>query len=195
MELWEVRDIASLAKRMHDMAVVLKASLTAVLFFDKAQELLRMFMRYQDVTVEYINMDSPTFGEYEKEYYVTIFDDASICIEQAYDQDRDEYNIMVCDAMFFDGDANSRAAIINDGCLQMELAFSDDEDVKKVLRPDFDNDTISNGNTQWFRSNSNNITLLPYIYEFPDRKITDDPNVITYTDDPYIQKTISIKIE
>lgn len=123
MERLEFDEIADLGNLMYELASEEDAVATAVLFYDRAQDLLKWLLEYDDVSVGHIDLQHEDYG-YSKEYYITLDSDLVLDIQPAYDKSVG-YVETDTDVIFFDGDSNSRIAVTNDNCLQFELVFED----------------------------------------------------------------------
>lgn len=121
MKMIEIPDIRALGEMMIRVSNKEKLSLTAVVFFDEAEKLLRFFMHKNRFRASYIELMQPDYG-YDKEYYVTLWDDGMLTIEPAYDSKGKYYTRVCCvDALFFDGDAKSKIALMHPCIPQFEL--------------------------------------------------------------------------
>lgn len=96
----------------------------AVLFFDKAKELMRYLLTFEDVDIGLIDLSSDEL-DYCGEYYVCLDSDLVLYVEPARIDDR--YLGTGADVMYLDGDANSRISLVNsDTKFQYEIAFLDE---------------------------------------------------------------------
>ena len=125
MERLEFNDIADLGNLLYELATEEESVVTAVLFYDEAQELLRWLMQYEDIDIGHIDFNHEDYG-YDGEYYITLDTDLFLDIKPV--KKNSNYTCIDTDALFLDGDANSKIAVINDDCLKFELIFSFDED-------------------------------------------------------------------
>ena len=120
MEIVNFKDIAEFGQFYRTVAAENDA-VTAVLFYEEAQELLRWLLRDKDIYVWYIDFGCEEAG-YSKEYYVTLHMDSVIEVKPAAIDK--EYQIEKTDVLFLDGDASARIAHINEDCVQLELEFN-----------------------------------------------------------------------
>ena len=125
MERLEFNDIADLGNLLYELATEEESVVTAVLFYDEAQELLRWLMQYEDVNIGHIDFKHEDYG-YDGEYYITLDTDLFLDVKPV--KKNSNYTCIDTDALFLDGDANSKIAVINDDCLKFELVFNFDED-------------------------------------------------------------------
>lgn len=128
MKILDFEEIAEFGNLFYEIASKEGSVVTAVLFYDTAQELLKWLMQYEDVTIGHIDFCNGDYG-YTKEFYITLDTDLVLDIEPVYRDSK--YQVIDTDAMFFDGDANSRIAIINDDCLQFELEIKEEHEDDK----------------------------------------------------------------
>lgn len=131
MKMIEIPNIRALGELMLRVSEKEKLSLTAVVFFDEAEELLRFFIHKRNVRTDFIELKQIEYG-YNKEYYVTLWNDGVFSIEPAYDEESDCYpHIIMTDALFFDGGSSSKIAVIHSHIPQFELMFHsvDDRDI------------------------------------------------------------------
>ena len=124
MKRLELNDIADLGNLLYELASEEKSDVTAVLFYKDTQKLLRWFMQYEDINIGQINFKHKDFG-YEDEYYITLHTNLDLDIKPA--KKNSNYIYINTDALFLDGNANSRIVVINSDCLHFELVFEEDE--------------------------------------------------------------------
>ena len=120
MERLEFEDIASLGNLVYEIATVEKSVVTTVLFYDRAQELLKWLLQYEGVEIGHIDFRHEDYG-YSKEYYITLDSDLILDIEPAHDETY--YLPIDTDVLLLDGDVSSKLSIINEDCLQFELVI------------------------------------------------------------------------
>lgn len=131
MKMIEIPDIRALGEMMIRVSCKEKLSLTAVVFFDEAEKLLRFFIQKNHFRASYIELMQHDYG-YDKEYYVTLWDDGTFSVEPAYDKRENHYNICCSNALFFDGDVKSKIALINSGIPQFELVINHHPDNSNI---------------------------------------------------------------
>ena len=123
MERLEFDGIDDLGDLLYELATKHNVTVTAVLFYKKAQALIRNLIKHEDIDICYIeNFDD----EYEKEYYITIDKDSTLYVSPAY-KDKHYIREILTDGMFFDGDASSKIAVTNYGCIQFEICYKEKE--------------------------------------------------------------------
>ena len=125
MEILEINEIAVLGELMHDIACEETSTVTAVLFYDTAQELAKQMLGYDDIEIG--NIDFFEADNREKEFYVTLDCNMVLFVKPAFNDLC--YEKADTEVLFLDGDANSRLAIINSDGLQFEL------DLKNRAKP------------------------------------------------------------
>ena len=125
MERFEVSCIEGIGKMMLNDAANKRISY-AVLFFDKAKELMRYLLTFEDVGIGLIDLSSDEF-DYCDEYYVCLDADLVLYVEPA--KINEKYLGTGADVMYLDGDANSRISLVNsDTKFQYEIAFLDEDE-------------------------------------------------------------------
>ena len=124
MERLEFEDIAALGNLIYGIATDEEAVVTAVLFYDCAQELLKWLLQYDGVEIGHIDFEHEDYG-YSKEYYITLDSDLILDIEPAH---KEKYLPIDTDVLLLDGDASSKLSTINGNCLQFELVIADDDE-------------------------------------------------------------------
>lgn len=98
----------------------------AVLFFDKAKELMRYLLTFEEVDIGLIDLSSDEL-DYCDEYYVCVDSDFVLYVEPAKNNDR--YLGTGADVMYLDGEANSRISLVNsDTKFQYEIVFLDEDE-------------------------------------------------------------------
>lgn len=79
--------------------------ITSTLFAEDATELLRFLTKYDEVYIGEINVAQPEYGDYNKEYYVSLSGDMVLTIQPAWYGD--EYIYAEPDIMLIHGEASS----------------------------------------------------------------------------------------
>lgn len=139
-------DYMELACYMVDNADDGKA-VTAVLFYDDAKELLKELACYEETEIGSIDLHEPEWNGYDKEFYITLDDNLTIWVEEAYHEIEEtgfkgyfrfgfENSIAL-----IDGNASSlivKAAEENDYIAEIEIGENCDKDCNECV---FDNDS------------------------------------------------------
>lgn len=126
MERLKFDNIYDLSAFMFQMACDEDVTITAVLFYDKAQELLRCLLDYDEVDIGHINFAHEDYG-YDREYYITLDSTLTLDVEPVKYNDR--YKNIDTDVLLLDGDASSKIITINEDSSKFELVFEkEDED-------------------------------------------------------------------
>lgn len=101
-------------------------SVTVVLFYDKAIEVMREIMFYPDIELISCEIGDPTIIEYEKEYLIEINDDFSVYIGPAWSEIQNEYLHFCADYVFIDGNASSKILKVCDCTKCYEIDWADE---------------------------------------------------------------------
>ena len=123
MERLEFNDIADLSDLLYELASEEESVVTVVLFYDKAQELIRWLLQYDDIDIGHIDFKHEDYG-YDGEYYITLDTDLVLDVEPV--KKNSDYTCIDTDALLLDGDVNSRIAVINTDCMKFELVFEEE---------------------------------------------------------------------
>lgn len=123
----KLRGIGELAEDMLYLADE-GAYVVAALFYDEAAELLRELMIVPMIDIHDIILETAAGSGYTKEYYIELTGDYDLTVEPAFVNGR--YLETDCDAMFIDGDANSRiiADLPEDVCIEVDFDGDDCDD-------------------------------------------------------------------
>lgn len=123
-------DIAELGNFMYESADEKSLTVSSVMFYDKAVELIRWLMTYDDITVGSINIENEDYNGYNKEFYVTLDSDLILDVTPAYKFKTEKtsagYTDIDADLILYDGDANSRIAIQNECLNKFEIVFEEE---------------------------------------------------------------------
>ena len=123
-------DIKHLAAYMLDNAEKNK-SVMAVLFYDKAKELLRELAKYDDIDIHSVYLEPEEWSGYSKEYYITLsgYFGLELYVEQGYDSKKERYLNYESDFVVLSGDASSQVARMNfiERASTYEAVFGDDD--------------------------------------------------------------------
>jgi len=118
-----------LAEFMFTEAVGGHSAITA-LFYDEAKELMRELLKYDEVDAYGIEIHPEEWEGYNKEYYITLSDDLTLFVEQAYQKDKDRYLSFEHDCLILGSGVNSKIALKNEAehAPVYEAVFEGDED-------------------------------------------------------------------
>lgn len=151
-------DIAELGNFMHESAEDESLTVSSVMLYDKAVELIRWLMTYDDITVGSINIENEDYNGYKKEFYITLDSDLILDVTPAYkfktEKSSAGYTDIDADLILYDGDANSRIAIQSECLNKFEIVF--DEECEDS---DYDDSTYSHYNFEIIEI----LKLLDYI--------------------------------
>lgn len=92
----------------------------AVLFFDASADLVRKLLAHDSVTIGLMELSDVCYGDYEKEYYVSLSDDHVLSVEKAYNG---KYLCAEAELLLIDGDANSKIISSNSDSECIEINF------------------------------------------------------------------------
>lgn len=110
MRYLQIYDYKQLANTIHNSAAHRKLTY-AVLFYDDVIALMRELMKFNDINIGYIEVNSPDYNGYYKEYYVALDGDMELSIEAAWHASGDNHFVGYleydADVVLIDGDANS----------------------------------------------------------------------------------------
>ena len=100
---------------------------TVALYYNEAVKLIKGMLNFEDVNIEYARIYSPEYYGYEKEYYVSVFDDVKIGVEPAYCDDGKRYLRAGADLYLFDEDVDNRIKYDNlsDTCKSIKILNKD----------------------------------------------------------------------
>lgn len=123
-------DIAELGNFMYESADEQSLTVSSVMFYDKAVELIRWLTTYDDITVGSINIENEDYNGYNKEFYVTLDSDLILDVTPAYKFKTEKtsagYTDIDADLILYDGDANSRIAIQSECLNKFEIVFEEE---------------------------------------------------------------------
>lgn len=80
-------DAKELASYMIE-SVVENDFVVATLFYDDTVSLIHELLRIRDFEIPSIELENPEWYEYEREYYISISGDMTLCVEKAFVDDR-----------------------------------------------------------------------------------------------------------
>lgn len=102
---------------------------TAIVFYDDARMLLRSLFEFPGVEAGFIELESPEYGGYNQEYFVSLDSDDLIWVEKAYKYDR----YLDCGAymILIDSDASSRLCMSDSGAIYYEISIGEETDDSK----------------------------------------------------------------
>lgn len=126
MEIINFTDYAELGQYLYDSASKNK-NIGIVLFKKDIVYLLRQLMEYDEIDLGHIEIKEEFEDSYSKEYYLIIDEDLSVTVKPVYEENTN--NIIPCDSdiILFDGDVNSKIAIENDNCIQIEISVTKED--------------------------------------------------------------------
>lgn len=123
-------DIAELGNFMYESADEQSVVVSSVLLYDKAVELIRWLMAYDDITIGSINIENEDYNGYDKEFYVTLDSDLVLDVAPAYKYKTAKtsagYTDIDADLILYDGDVNSRIAIQSECLNKFEIVFEEE---------------------------------------------------------------------
>lgn len=132
MKVLNFDNAAELGALMHEAATEDHCDVTAVLFYDRAQELIKKLLGYDGVKIGKMDFCDESY-DYDREYYVTLDFESELIVEPAYSFKNDGYRRAECyretvDGLFIDGDASSKILSANEGVLMFEVEFDEKKD-------------------------------------------------------------------
>lgn len=101
-----------------------KEYIVATLFFDDAVELMRSLLLYDEVRIGTIEISDIEYDGYTGEYYVSLMDDYTLCVERALSDDK--YLRTDAALLLLDGDVKYAIVEANDASECVEIAIGDD---------------------------------------------------------------------
>lgn len=127
----EITDLAEyMIRRVED-----KWCVVATLFFIDAVELMRNLLSYENVRIGSVYIADNDFDRYDGEYYVSLTDDYTLCVERALS---DGKYLETGDALLLlDGDAKYAIAIENKDAECIEIAIGDDDFFPDITEPEY----------------------------------------------------------
>lgn len=125
MDILEFDELYQFAEFFYDIADN-GETVTAVLFYEDAKDLMLMLSDMDDVVLESIHIECEDYDGYGKEFYVTLTPEFELYIEPVYDGD--EIKECYSDAIFYIGEANSKIAIENECDNKYEIELNDECD-------------------------------------------------------------------
>lgn len=131
MEIMKFKDIEDVYGFMSDIVTSDSKNITAVLFYEQAEELMRLFLEDLDVTVGHIEIGNHDYSNYSREYYVSIDSDLilDVCpVMPHYKQDFGYVPIQEADIILYDESAKQSIVRINDCKESYQIEFGYDED-------------------------------------------------------------------
>lgn len=115
-----------------------KEYIVATLFFNNAVELMRNLLAYENVQIGTVDIADATFDGYVDEYYVSLTDDYSLCVERA------SYNGKYIDAgdayILIDGSAKHAIVTKNEDAECVEIVIGDDDCFFNTVEPEHKHD-------------------------------------------------------
>lgn len=123
MEILKFSSISELAEYMISR-VADKEFIVATLFFDKATELIRCLLRYDDVHIGSVDISDFEYTGYLDEYYISLTDDYTLCVEPALVDNG--YLRTDASLMLIDGDAKHSIVNVNSDSECVEIEFKNE---------------------------------------------------------------------
>ena len=124
MERIAFAQIADLAEYMISR-VEDKEYIVATLFFDDAVELMRSLLLYDEVRVGTIEIADFEYDGYTDEYYVSLMDDYTLCVERAMSDEK--YLRTDAPLILLDGDVKYAIVEANDESECIEIVIGEDD--------------------------------------------------------------------
>lgn len=120
-----------------------KEYIVAALFFDEAVELMRSLLLYEEVQVGTIEISNFEYDGYTDEYYVSLMDDYTLCVERALSNEK--YLGTDAALLLLDGDVKYAIVEANERSECVEIVIGEDDceetdcmDTAKVIDRIFD---------------------------------------------------------
>lgn len=136
----------------------------AVLLFDDAILLLKEFMRYEDLKTGLLNIASPSYDKYTKEYYVSLSEDMVVSVEPAYASGK--YLNAEADITFLHGDVHSSITEQADlkNCHELKIGNDGIDDIDNIDdindKNDIDDTGITEAKNKELKETTNEISEL-----------------------------------
>ena len=102
-----------------------KEYIVAALFFDNAVELMRNLLLYDEVRIGTIEISDIEYDGYVGEYYVSLMDDYTLCVERALSDDK--YLRTDASLLLLDGDVKYAIVEANENSECIEIVIGDDD--------------------------------------------------------------------
>lgn len=102
-----------------------KEYIVAALFFDDAVELMRSLLLYDEVRIGTIEIADFEYDGYTDEYYVSLMDDYTLCVERALSDEK--YLRTDASLILLDGDVKYAIVEANDESECIEIVIGDDD--------------------------------------------------------------------
>lgn len=116
-----------LANYMHEKAFEGKTA-TAVLLYDDAKILIKELLKFNNTSLDNVEISNPMLKGYDKEFYITLDDDFGIWSEEAY-HEVDETGFK---GYYKFGDENAIALICSDANSQVIKAAKDSNYIAEI---------------------------------------------------------------
>ena len=121
---------ADLALCMCELAEEANSLVYAVVFYEDAKQLLKMFGGIEEVEFGNVELNNPQWNGYNKEYYVSVDENFEVNVEPAWHEKsewRDACYFGACDGIaLIRSDANSKILEVLDDCECYEFSIDDD---------------------------------------------------------------------
>lgn len=102
-----------------------KEYIVTALFFDDAVELMRSLLLYDGVRIGTIEIADSEYDGYTDEYYVSLMDDYTLCVERALSDEK--YLRTDASLILLDGDVKYAIVEANDESECIEIVIGDDD--------------------------------------------------------------------
>lgn len=102
-----------------------KEYIVTALFFDDAVELMRSLLLYDEVQIGTIEIADFEYDGYTDEYYVSLMDDYTLCVERALSDEK--YLRTDAALLLLDGDVKYAIVEANDESECIEIVIGDDD--------------------------------------------------------------------
>lgn len=102
-----------------------KEYIVAALFFDNAVELMRSLLLYDEVRIGTIEISDIEYDGYTGEYYVSLMDDYTLCVERALSDDK--YLRTDAALLLLDGDVKYAIVEANERSECIEIVIGEDD--------------------------------------------------------------------
>lgn len=124
MKMMHFDNVADLAEYMINR-VEDKEYIVAALFFDNAVELMRSLLLYDEVRIGTIDIADFEYDGYTDEYYVSLMDDYTLCVERALSDEK--YLRTDSALLLLDGDVKYAIVEANDESDCIEIVIGEDD--------------------------------------------------------------------
>lgn len=131
IEQLRFNDLAEFGDYIYELVNKTFQTVTAVLFYDDAIELIKWFMLYEDITVGGVEIENSDYHGHNKEFYVTLNKDLILEVVPAsqlqINESADKYFYANSDIIFYNEDVSSKIITQNNHCDKYKLVIGDYE--------------------------------------------------------------------